>query len=184
MVMVHRRFSTFSGEAVAVMIPDQCRRQQCRTRRVKGPGTRVIDLGGRMLLPGLHDVHMHVFGIVEPDTCSLRSEAMTLEQMVPYLQECVQRYKYPPGAWIAVDMWDFSTGNQVSKRLPSCARRWMRYPWKTDHPVGQRRAPRSRKQPCAGTGQGPTGQCDWHERTNHGQAVCRNPRPRWTGRKW
>jgi len=86
---------------------------------LKGPDTRVIDLGGRMLLPGLHDSHLHVFGIVEPDVCSLRSEAMTLEDMVPYLQDCVQRYKYPPGAWMAVDMWDFSTGNQVSTRLPS-----------------------------------------------------------------
>ncbi|MSQ99149.1 MAG: hypothetical protein EXR85_07655, partial [Xanthomonadales bacterium] len=86
---------------------------------LKGPDTRVIDLGGRMLLPGLHDVHMHVFGIVESDVCSLRSEPMSLEEMVPYLQECVQRYQYKPGAWIAVEMWDFSTGNQVSKRLPS-----------------------------------------------------------------
>ncbi len=86
---------------------------------LQGPDTRVIDLGGRMLLPGLHDVHMHVFGIVEPDVCSLQSEAMSLEEMVPYLQKCVQHYQYKPGAWMSVEMWDFSNGNQISKRLPS-----------------------------------------------------------------
>ncbi len=86
---------------------------------LKGPDTRVIDLGGRMLLPGLHDVHIHTFGIVEPDVCSLQSAPMTLEEMVPYLQKCVQHYQYQPGAWMSVEMWDFSTGNQVSKRLPS-----------------------------------------------------------------
>ena len=83
-----------------------------------GPETEVIDLAGRMVLPGLHDVHMHVFGIVEPDVCSLKSQAMSLEEMVPYLQECVQRYALPPGEWLAVDMWNFSEGNQVSERLP------------------------------------------------------------------
>jgi len=88
-------------------------------KALQGPDTKVIDLGGRMLLPGLHDVHMHVFGIVEPDVCSLQSKAMSLEEMVPYLQECVRHYQYKPGAWMSVEMWDFSTGNQISKRLPS-----------------------------------------------------------------
>jgi len=85
----------------------------------QGPDTEVIDLAGRMLLPGLQDSHMHIFGIVEPDACSLRSQAMSLEEMVPYLQDCIQRYELPPGEWLAVDMWNFSEGNQVSGQLPS-----------------------------------------------------------------
>lgn len=83
-----------------------------------GPETEIHELDGRMVLPGLHDIHMHVFGIVEPDVCSLRSQAMSLEQMVPYLQECIQRYQLEPGQWLAVDMWNFSEGNQVSASLP------------------------------------------------------------------
>ena len=86
---------------------------------LQGPETRAIDLGGRMLVPGLHDVHMHIFGIVEPDVCSFRSQPMSLDEMVPYLQECVQRYQLPPGEWLAVEMWNFSQGNQVSEELPS-----------------------------------------------------------------
>jgi adenine deaminase len=47
-------------------------------RRLQGPDTEVIDLAGRMLLPGLQDAHIHIFGIVEPDVCTLRSRPMPL----------------------------------------------------------------------------------------------------------
>ncbi len=83
-----------------------------------GAETEIFQLDGRMVLPGLHDIHMHVFGIVEPDVCSLRSQAMSLQAMVPYLQECIQRYQLAPGEWLPVDMWNFSEGNQVSAGLP------------------------------------------------------------------
>jgi len=86
---------------------------------LQGPDTEVIDLQGRMLLPGLQDSHIHIFGIVEPDVCSLRSQPMKLDDMVPYLQECVQRYALPPGEWLSVDMWNFAEGNQVSEQYPN-----------------------------------------------------------------
>jgi len=88
-------------------------------QRLEGADTRVIDLQGRMLLPGLHDAHLHIFGIVEPDVCSFRSQAMSLQEMVPHLQECIERYALAPDEWLAVDMWNFSEGNQVSADLPS-----------------------------------------------------------------
>lgn len=83
-----------------------------------GPETAIHELEGRMVLPGLHDIHMHVFGIVEPDACSLRTQAMSLQDMVPYLQECIQRYQLAPGEWLSVEMWNFSDGNQVTAELP------------------------------------------------------------------
>ena len=86
---------------------------------LQGPDTEVIDLRGRMLLPGLQDAHIHIFGIVEPDVCSLRSQPMKLVDMVPYLQACVQRYALAPGEWLAVDMWNFAEGNQVSEEYPN-----------------------------------------------------------------
>jgi hypothetical protein len=88
-------------------------------RALQGSDTEVIDLAGRMLLPGLQDAHIHVFGIVEPDACSLRSQPMALADMVPYLQDCIERYAIPPGEWLAVDMWNFSEGNQVSAEYPT-----------------------------------------------------------------
>ena len=84
-----------------------------------GPNTKVVDLAGRMVLPGLQDAHIHVFGIVEPDACSLRSQPMALADMVPYLQDCIERYVIPPGEWLAADMWKFSEGNQVSAEYPT-----------------------------------------------------------------
>jgi predicted amidohydrolase YtcJ len=88
-------------------------------RRLQGPDTEVIDLAGRMLLPGLQDAHIHIFGIVEPDVCTLRSRPMPLAEMVPYLQACVQRYAPGPGEWLTVDMWNFAVGNQVSEEYPN-----------------------------------------------------------------
>ena len=86
---------------------------------LRGADTEVIDLQGRMLMPGLQDSHIHIFGIVEPDVCTLRSRPMKLVDMVPYLQECVQRYALAPGEWLPVDMWNFAEGNQVSEEYPN-----------------------------------------------------------------
>lgn len=88
-------------------------------RALQGPDTEVVDLAGRMLLPGLQDAHIHIFGIVEPDVCTLRSQAMPLAEMVPYLRECLQRYALEPGEWLSVDMWNFAEGNQVSEAYPN-----------------------------------------------------------------
>lgn len=86
---------------------------------LRGPDTEVIDLRGRMLLPGLQDAHVHTFGIVEPDVCTLRSQPMELVDMVPHLRECIERYALQPGEWLAVDMWNFAEGNQVSLDYPN-----------------------------------------------------------------
>jgi len=82
-------------------------------------GTRVLDLQGRMVLPGFHDVHMHTLGIVQPDICDIRSQPMTLDQMVPFLRDCLVRYDLPEGAWLAVPQWNFTTGNQPGKDYPN-----------------------------------------------------------------
>jgi predicted amidohydrolase YtcJ len=87
-------------------------------QKLQGPETQVFDLGGRMLLPGLHDAHLHVFGIVKPDVCTLESEPLSLEDMVPVIEDCIIRYSIAEGDWVPVDMWSFSYGNEASERLP------------------------------------------------------------------
>ena len=49
-------------------------------RTLVGDATRVVDLAGRFVLPGLHDVHIHPLYIVAPDACDFDSAPMTLEQ--------------------------------------------------------------------------------------------------------
>ena len=57
-----------------------------------GNNTVVRDLGGRMLMPGLHDMHIHATGVVEPDMCDFKGEAKSFEEMVPFLQGCIEKY--------------------------------------------------------------------------------------------
>jgi len=88
-------------------------------RALQGPKTQVIDLAGRMLMPGLQDAHLHLLGMAEPDICTLRDEPMSLQKMVPYLQDCIRRYELQPGDWLAVDRWNCYLGNDVSAGLGS-----------------------------------------------------------------
>lgn len=84
-----------------------------------GAKTVVRDLQGAMIMPGIHDMHIHALGTVEPDMCDLKSESHSLEEMVPVLKECIARYDIAPGEWLIVLQWAFSGGNQPSERLPN-----------------------------------------------------------------
>lgn len=84
-----------------------------------GDDTLVRDMGGAMVMPGLHDMHIHALGIVEPDMCDLGSQRLSLEQMVPVLKGCLEKYRIEPGEWLIVLQWAFSSGNEPSERLPN-----------------------------------------------------------------
>ena len=83
-----------------------------------GKSTEVRDLGGAMLMPGIHDMHIHALGTVEPDMCDLGSQSLSLEEMVPVLKECISTYDIATGEWLIVLQWAFSGGNQPSEKLP------------------------------------------------------------------
>ena len=85
--------------------------------RFIGNNTKVYDLGGRMLMPGLHDMHIHATGVVEPDMCDFKGAAKSLEEMVPFLQGCIEDYQVAEGDWLEVLQWPFSSGNQPSEKL-------------------------------------------------------------------
>jgi predicted amidohydrolase YtcJ len=51
--------------------------------------------------------------------CDLDSESLSLEQMVPVLQACIEEYEIAPGDWLVVLQWAFSSGNQPSENLPN-----------------------------------------------------------------
>lgn len=55
-----------------------------------GPGTEVIELGGRMVLPGFIDAHIHsVAGSEDLDKCSLGDQPLDLAQVRAAVQACV-----------------------------------------------------------------------------------------------
>ena len=90
-----------------------------------------------MIIPGLHDVHVHLPGIVATDSCDLASLPLSLEELVPRLKTCTA--DIPPGEWLLVNQWSFTWGNEPS-RTPAHAACMALDAVSTEHPdrfVGQ-----------------------------------------------
>ena len=81
--------------------------------------TQKISLDGKMILPGLHDVHIHLPGIVKNDHCDLDAKRYSLDELVPILQQCIQRLDLPKGEWLAVTQWQYYVGNEPSEANPN-----------------------------------------------------------------
>ena len=79
-----------------------------------GSGTKIHDLEGRMMLPGLHDMHVHATGLAEPSLCNLEGEVKPMEELVPFLKDCLERRRLPAGEWLVVVGW--ASGNEPSDR--------------------------------------------------------------------
>jgi predicted amidohydrolase YtcJ len=73
-----------------------------------GPTTKVIDLGGRMVLPGLIDGHMHpVAAGINLLKCDLNYVSLTVAQFKARVQACLEeRHKNEgPDSWLEVVNW-------------------------------------------------------------------------------
>tara|TARA_B100000768_G_scaffold62483_1_gene60548 strand:+ start:7210 stop:9228 length:2019 start_codon:yes stop_codon:yes gene_type:complete len=81
--------------------------------------TEIIDLNGKMIIPGLHDVHIHLAGIVETNNCDLAGQAFSLTDMVPRLKQCLRRLELPDGEWLTVEQWPYYSGNEPSEIFPT-----------------------------------------------------------------
>jgi hypothetical protein len=72
-----------------------------------GKSTKVIDLNGRMLMPGLVDAHMHPMGAGAQLTgCSLGNLSLTEEQVLSMITACLEKEKDAPADhWLQVSGW-------------------------------------------------------------------------------
>jgi predicted amidohydrolase YtcJ len=77
-----------------------------------GPQTKVERLGGRLVLPGLVDAHIHASMISDIDVCDLKSGEMTLREISAFAAHCIERYQIPAGEWLSLHQWNFAKGNQ------------------------------------------------------------------------
>ena len=86
--------------------------------RFKGGSTRTVDLGGRMVLPGFQDSHIHLIeGGVESRLCNLAG-LTTREAVFAAIKEYAARN--PDRAWIAGGRWDlpvFPAANPTKEEL-------------------------------------------------------------------
>jgi predicted amidohydrolase YtcJ len=80
-----------------------------------GPGTRVIDLGGRLVVPGFNDAHVHFlsggFGLLSVDLRGARDEQDFARRIAEHARTL------PKGAWIQEGNWDHETW--PSRALPT-----------------------------------------------------------------
>jgi predicted amidohydrolase YtcJ len=88
-------------------------------QRWNGPHTKVEQLQGRLVLPGLFDSHMHPIGIIPIQVCDLNSAEKTLRELSEFVHSCAGRFKVPPGGWLSVHQWNFSNGNQPDADYPT-----------------------------------------------------------------
>jgi predicted amidohydrolase YtcJ len=88
-------------------------------RAFTGPGTRVHDLHGRRVLPGLVDAHIHPIDIVDLGDCDLKAQALTLAELVKRGRACVARRPPAPGEWISIRQWAATSGNTTDARYPT-----------------------------------------------------------------
>jgi len=72
-----------------------------------GKDTKVTDLQGRMLMPGLIDGHMHpLAGGTVLLKCNLNYERLTIAQMQAKVQQCLDQSKdQEPNGWLEVVNW-------------------------------------------------------------------------------
>ena len=87
-----------------------------------GKRTKVIDLQGRMLMPGLVDGHMHPqSGGSRLMNCSLDYEKLTVAQFQSRIQACLDKDKKSgPERWMLVVNW-FEQGLQLDGAEPTAA---------------------------------------------------------------
>ncbi|UUM70639.1 amidohydrolase [Aeromonas veronii] len=75
------------------------------------PDTQVVDLQGKMVLPGLHDNHIHLLGTVALDMCDLDGKPVDLGKLAAKVKSCLPRYAPKAGDWLVINQWSPYEGN-------------------------------------------------------------------------
>jgi predicted amidohydrolase YtcJ len=73
-------------------------------RERRGERTRVIDLQGAAVLPGLHDMHVHPGGAGINNLLCRFPQGLSPKQLIDTVSGCVK--KHAKGEWIAGGQWD------------------------------------------------------------------------------
>lgn len=72
--------------------------------RYKGAGTKVLDLKGAAVVPGLHDLHVHPMGAGQLHSQCIWPQGSPPEKVLETVKGCVA--KHARGEWISGGQWD------------------------------------------------------------------------------
>src|SRR5262245_8552279 len=77
-----------------------------------GAVTKVVDLGGKLVLPGLIDTHIHpILGAIDNEKCNLDGIKATIEALTPVIKECLAEDQSGTDDWfeaVQLDNYGFS----------------------------------------------------------------------------
>jgi predicted amidohydrolase YtcJ len=72
-----------------------------------GASTKVVDLGGKMVLPGMIDTHIHpIIGALNGDKCSLAGVKATIEALKPVIRDCLDKDQGGADDWFEAAQLD------------------------------------------------------------------------------
>ena len=107
LLLLHGRIYTPAGWAQAMAVADGkiiAVGEEKSVRAAAGPRATVIDLAGRTVFPGLHDMHVHPmeagFTLAQ---CHI-AQGATAEQMLADVAACAKAAG--PGAWVTGGQWE------------------------------------------------------------------------------
>src|SRR5690349_4027644 len=86
--------------------------------KLAGPSTKIVELGGRMVLPAFHDSHVHLMeGGVDMSLCNVKS-VLTPQEVLAEVRKFAAAH--PDRPWITGSGWDlpvFPEGNPRKEQL-------------------------------------------------------------------
>jgi predicted amidohydrolase YtcJ len=78
-------------------------------RALAGPKTRIVDLGGRVVLPGLIDAHIHPAESAQDlDKCDLHDRQLSAAGVKAEIARCLKAHQFGTGEWFDVVQVDAS----------------------------------------------------------------------------
>jgi predicted amidohydrolase YtcJ len=124
LVLTHARIYTAAGPAVAETLAARNGEivyvgDAAGLKDYLGPRTRRVDAGGRLVLPGLVDSHIHPIDLVSGDECDLRSAPRSLREISTFIRGCIRHFHPPAGSWLRVQGWSVSYGNKPDVEYPT-----------------------------------------------------------------
>src|SRR5258708_23528492 len=83
-----------------------------------GRKTHKRSLGGRLVLPGLVDAHVHPLDIAHLDVCDLDNQPVSLRELTARVHSCLARYHTPPRELLILHQWNYTHGNTPAADAP------------------------------------------------------------------